>query len=321
MHPENPEPSGRRGVLLNVIAILLITGIFGFFGWRLRGDWEVFQDVDWWAHPGLLASHLVLLLVAFGVLVLGWVRTLSICGGNLAASPSAFTWLASNLGKYIPGKIFMLAGRVELARKLGVRPTVSLSALALEHVMLLVSAGPFLMWVLLRGFQIDSDLTWLILVVALAPAVAFVVCPSLLVAFGNLILRAANQPSFTAKLRPGDPVRLLALYFMGWLAYGASGVFLLGALGLGSALPFVDGVAVFVAAWMIGFLSLITPGGIGVREGALVLLLGSAVPAPEAITVALVARLSWTLVEMGGVVLGVLIGRRSFSTSDPLTRD
>jgi uncharacterized membrane protein YbhN (UPF0104 family) len=61
---------------------------------------------------------------------------------------------------------------------------------------------------------------------------------------------------------------------------------------------------------MLGFLSPVTPGGIGVREGVLVLLLGSAVLAPQAIMVALVARLSWTLVEMAGVIFGVLISRR-----------
>jgi len=310
MSLERPEPLRRRGVLLNVVAVVLIVGIFGFLGWRLWIDREVLQNVDWWAHPGLWAFHIALLVVVFGIMALGWVRILSFFACKVDASVGASTWLISNLGKYIPGKLFMFAGRVELTRRLGVRPAVSLSALALEHVMLLVAAGPFLLWVLLRGFQSDSDMLWLVLVAALAPAIVFVVRPSLLIISVNFLLRVTNQPSLAAEFRPGDPARLLALYFMGWLAYGASGVFLLEALGLGSAVPFVDGVAVFVAAWMIGFLSLITPGGIGVREGALVLLLGSAIPAPEAIMVALLARLSWTLVEIAGVALGVLIVRR-----------
>ena len=311
----------RRGVLLNVIAFILIAGIFGFLGWRLWGDREVLQQVDWWAHPGLLASHLVLLVIAFGCLVLGWVRILSICGGELPAMASAFTWLTSNLGKYFPGKVLMLAGRVELARKLGVRRTISLSALALEHVVLLVAAGPFLLWSLLRGFGFDSDITRFGLIVAAVAAVVIIVRPSLLVASVNLVLRATSRPPLTAAPKARNTATLLGLYFVGWLAYGVSGVFLLEALEVGAGASIVDGVAAFVAAWMIGFLSLITPGGIGVREGALVLLLGPAVPPPEAITVALVARLSWTLVEMGGVVLGVLIVRRSRLVDGSLPRD
>jgi hypothetical protein len=107
----------------------------------------------------------------------------------------------------------------------------------------------------------------------------------------------------------------LLLYFICWLAYGTSGVFLIEALGFGPVVSVVDVVATFVAAWMIGFLSFVTPGGIGVREAALALLLGATLPTPEAITVALLARLSWTLVEMIGVVVGLLIGRRLASPS------
>jgi uncharacterized membrane protein YbhN (UPF0104 family) len=295
-----------RGVLSKVAATVLVAGIFGFLGWRLWGDREVLQQVAWWAHPGLLMAHLVLLVITFGCLVLGWVRILGICGGVLPASASASTWLMSNLGKYIPGKVLMLAGRVELARKWGVRRAIAMSALAIEHVVLLVAAVPFLLWSLSRGFGLGSDLAWPTLVAAALVATVFVMRPSLLVALVNLLLRATSRTPLSAAPRARDTATLLGLYFVGWLAYGASGVLLLEALELGADIHFVDGVAAFVAAWMVGFLSLITPGGIGVREGALVVFLGSTVPAPEAITVALVARLSWTLVEIGGVLLGLM---------------
>lgn len=310
MDPRLSDRSRWRRLLVNALAVVLIVGIFGFLGWRLWVDRAVLHDIDWWAHPGLWASHVLLLVALFATLTLGWVRILRLLGGGTGRSSSASMWLVANIGKYIPGKLFLIAGRVELARRLGVRPAVSLSASMLEHVMMLIAAGPFLVWVLLRGFQVGSDTLWVVAAVAVIPAVALVARPFLLVVSVNSLLRVMKQPPLAADIRPGDSARLLVLYFSGWLAYGASGLFLLGALGLGSAVPPVDGAAAFVAAWMLGFLSLVTPGGIGVREGVLVLLLGSAVPAPEAIMVALVARLSWTLVEMAGVVLGVVLTRR-----------
>lgn len=310
MDPRLSDRSRWRRLLVNALAVTLIVGIFGFLGWRLWVDRDVLQDIDWWAHPGLWASHVLLLVALFATLTFGWVWILRLFGGGIGRSSSASTWLVANIGKYIPGKLFLIAGRVELARRLGVRPAVSLSASMLEHIMMLVAAGPFLLWALLRGFQVGSDTLWVVAAVAVIPAVAFVVRPFLLVASVNSLLRVMKQPPLAADIGPGDSARLLVLYFTGWLAYGASGLFLLGALGLGSAVPLVDGAAAFVAAWMLGFLSLVTPGGVGVREGVLVLLLGSTVPAPEAIMVALVARLSWTLVEMAGVVLGVVLSRR-----------
>ncbi len=302
------QPRWRR-LLLNAAAVALIAGIFGFLGWRLWADRGVLRHIDWGAHPGLWVLSFTLLVGVFGIWALSWVRSLRLFGGKIETSAAASTWLIANFGKYIPGKLFMFAGRVELVRRFGVRPAVSVSALALEHVMLLVAASPFLLSVLFRGFRFDTDVLWVVLVAAVISALAFVLRPVLLVATVNFLLRLMNQPALAAGIRPGDSARLLVFYVSGWLAYGASGVFLLGALGLGSAVTVVDGAAAFVAAWMLGFLSLVTPGGIGVREGALVLLLGSAVPAPQAIMVALVARLSWTLVETAGVIIGVLITR------------
>jgi uncharacterized membrane protein YbhN (UPF0104 family) len=311
MSAQTPEPSSRRVVVRNLVALVLVAGIFSYLGWILWSERETLRSVDWWAHPGLLVLHLALTVCTFAAMALGWIRIMRVCGGGLATSEYAWIWLTSNLGKYVPGKVFMVAARIELARKLGVRRAVSLSALVLEHVLHLAATGLFLLWALLRGFRLDTGTALPVLAAAVVPVVVLVVRPSLLVGSVNLVLRAVHRPELVAVPRARDTVAVLALFVLGWFAYGASGVALLRAVGLGDEISVVDGIAAFVAAWIIGFASLITPGGIGVREAALVVLLGPVVPTPQAIAVAVVARLSWTLVEMGGVVLGILIGRRS----------
>ena len=50
----------------------------------------------------------------------------------------------------------------------------------------------------------------------------------------------------------------------------------------------------FAFAWVIGFLSFLTPGGLGIREGLLGLLLANYMPAPQATLVALLCRV-WML--------------------------
>ncbi|MCG9132147.1 flippase-like domain-containing protein [Candidatus Poribacteria bacterium] len=52
--------------------------------------------------------------------------------------------------------------------------------------------------------------------------------------------------------------------------------------------------ACFAFAWIIGFLSFLTPGGLGIREGLLGLLLANYMPAPQAVLVALLCRV-WML--------------------------
>ena len=52
--------------------------------------------------------------------------------------------------------------------------------------------------------------------------------------------------------------------------------------------------ACFAFAWIVGFLSFLTPGGLGVREGLLGILLANYMPVPQATLVALLCRV-WML--------------------------
>jgi len=56
-------------------------------------------------------------------------------------------------------------------------------------------------------------------------------------------------------------------------------------------------VAAYAAAYAVGFLALLTPAGLGVREGVLV--------------VALISRLWMMLVELAGAAVAHLVARRS----------
>ena len=53
-------------------------------------------------------------------------------------------------------------------------------------------------------------------------------------------------------------------------------------------LPFAG---IFSLSWVIGFLAFITPSGLGVREGAMALLLAPFIPAPFPAIIALAAAL------------------------------
>ena len=67
-----------------------------------------------------------------------------------------------------------------------------------------------------------------------------------------------------------------------------------------------------VAAWLIGFLSFITPAGMGVREGVFVLLTRGIMPEPAAMALALMLRLFYTAFQLplGALTLTYSIRRR-----------
>ena len=100
---------------------------------------------------------------------------------------------------------------------------------------------------------------------------------------------------------------LLGTYFVGWLFYGLSGMLLSYAILEPSSISWFTLVVAFVASWVVGYISLLTPGGLGIREAVLVSLLTPEVQISHAITLAIIARLSWTLIEMAGALIGLTL--------------
>jgi uncharacterized membrane protein YbhN (UPF0104 family) len=77
--------------------------------------------------------------------------------------------------------------------------------------------------------------------------------------------------------------------------------------------PGADWLTIAPAAmfsWVVGFLLVPVPGGVGVREAAFVALVGSSVPAGGSATVAVVARLAFMVVDAAGAFIGGSIVRR-----------
>ena len=112
------------------------------------------------------------------------------------------------------------------------------------------------------------------------------------------VLRRTGLGFPSLSLHRRDLFALLPGYCATWLAYGC-GLYLLGLsihpLPL-TAIPALVGI--FAIAWVVGFLSFITPSGLGVREGVLGYLLSSLMPLPVALLLALLARVWLTLAEL-----------------------
>jgi hypothetical protein len=96
-----------------------------------------------------------------------------------------------------------------------------------------------------------------------------------------------------------------------WVGYGLA-LWLL-ALGFlpASGLDLRLAIAVFTASYLAGFLALLAPGGIGVREGVFILLLQGPIGIPAATALAVASRLLLTITELGAAVPFVAFPRRS----------
>jgi uncharacterized membrane protein YbhN (UPF0104 family) len=98
-----------------------------------------------------------------------------------------------------------------------------------------------------------------------------------------------------------------------WVAYGLALLALARGSLPGVALPFGEATGIFAAAYLAGLVAVITPGGLGVREGALVLLLTPLTGSRVALALAIASRVLFTVAELVAAVPFLLTRERAAS--------
>lgn len=248
--------------------------------------------------------------IAFLFLVLNSFFLVCDTGRGIPFRRYAGIWFIGNMGKYVPGKVFLVLSRAGLMDRESVGPMNSVMLLLGENLILMVTAlaaGG-------AGYLLGTG--------AAVPAFFIVVFPAPLLAvlagpvnralhWGLRKLRHRESPlSFSA-----SSVALSTLAgTLAWAFYGLSGSLAASGLGLEDGLTrFPLFWSVLPLAWLLGFLVFIVPGGIGVREASAVFLLQSALTGPVASALSILLRFLWILLELLGWGVGQLGRLRLFS--------
>jgi uncharacterized membrane protein YbhN (UPF0104 family) len=98
---------------------------------------------------------------------------------------------------------------------------------------------------------------------------------------------------------------------LAWILYGfAFQLMALGVLGAAARGGSADYIAAYTASYLVGYLTLIAPGGLGVREASLVIALGvvGATSEPNGWILALSSRLWLTILEILPGALFLMVG-------------
>ena len=316
-----------RIVIAVAIILFLIRRVYTLFG-EITVEGIAFQ-------PRWLIASLILLLLYFVGLGSPWVflyrlagtESRQLHGGRTVARKEGIRFVSgwtffqlSQFGRYLPGRIGQFVWMLTFSRKFGIENSNAVLATFLQLVCQCCS-GCVIGLPALRNSGILHDL-----LTSLQTSNRFGV-PIIVGSVGILTLGAGGVFLY----RRGSGKRFLLLIkqslrtilsVSGVLALG-SYVLLWGLLGVAFFL-FIKSIypveisqvllvtSSYAAAWNIGFMSFLTPSGLGVREGALSLLLATVVPPATATLLALLARF-WTLsVELflGGLAFGLYFQRR-----------
>jgi hypothetical protein len=272
------------------------------------GQWQSFRAAGeslrfhW---PSIIASSGIV-FVAYAILIETWRRVVRAWASELPFRDAARIWFVSNLGRYIPGKVWQIAAMGAMAQEAGVSPlAASGSAIVVNLVNLLVGFGV----VLASGAALfEQRAASVVLSVALLAGLALtpILLPWVARQAGRLFRRQIDIPRLPASAIWIACVGCLAA----WLLYGAAfRLFVAGVLGSAPG-PYGSYLAAFTGSYLLGYIALFSPGGLGVREGALVIALrrlGLGVVGGAGI-IAVASRLWLTALEVVPGVLFLLAG-------------
>ena len=247
-------------------------------------------DPNWW----VFGVSCLALLAGYFVNGYLWGRIVRGLGGpRLSASTSVRLFMVANLGRYVPGKVWQIAGLVALARGRGVSAATATGAAVLGQGVGLVAAT--LVGLLsLRTVAQGEAWAWAVPVILLG-GVVLGLAPPVFHAVVGAWFRLAKT-AVPEDLRPSRAFGWLLVALAGWVVYGAAFWALVEGLGLDVAA--VPTASAFAAAYVLGYLMVFAPAGLGVREGFLVALMAPQVGPGTAGAVAVIARLWTTVLEV-----------------------
>lgn len=291
-----------------VVLQLALLAVVGWFVARTFIDrWEEFRTypLDLQVNPGLLVLAALVVWSGYAALIAGWRGVLRGWNETLAPWQAGRIWALSSLGKYLPGKIWAVAGMVVMAQRAGVRPVAAAGS---ALVMQLLAMGTGAAVVALTGVLALATDGWLRLGL-IAVLVASVAGTLVLLHPGWLNRILARLPGGVDQVATPTPLSILggvAANVLAWGAYGVAVWLLARALIPEVSFPLLTTMGAFAASYIVGFLVLLVPGGLGVREGVFVLMLQGVVGLAPATAIALASRLLFTLTEVGVAVLFLL---------------
>jgi len=291
----------------------VVVAIFVFLGKMVWDHWNQVKEASFTFEVFPLLSST--LIFAFSYFIQIWAWYLITLKLKIALSPSETlkSWFYSQLGKYLPGKIWLLLGRIYYYESRGKSRKFITVALYFEMVTIIVSGGLLFLAGLILFKEMESVYSGKTFWGLLALFIMAFVClhPRLLERIINWTLAQFKRDPVSLSISYSDVLWILFVCIVSWVI-GGIGFYLF----VDSICPVSPEYILFLTGALaisstLGVMAIFAPSGLGVREGALVYLLSFMMATPVAVVISVLTRIWMTLIEIGLIGMVYLIGRYS----------
>jgi hypothetical protein len=255
---------------------------------KLKKDWSALQDYEWEVHIPYFVISFLVLIVMYLIIIKVWKMILLRLDAQLPYKRAIMIWFRTSVMKYLPGKVWNILGMVYMCEREGITKTKTLLSGFVNQIFSLASATLFSMvYLYFSPEDYGISLRYLLY---LLPILSVFCIPPVLRKVLTLFSTRKGITQYPVRI---DVISALIFYFCysaAWIVYGAAFLIFTRAFVKFPLSKSHVIISMFIISHILGFLSLVTPGGIGVREGILTYLLKFHFPLSVAIVISISSR-------------------------------
>lgn len=298
----------NKKLILKVSKILFAVLVVVFLVWYFWKNWDEFSEKIANVDIGIFVLSMLFYFVYKFTLASLWHYITKINNCAIGYEKAVTSYLYSILGKYIPGKVFMLAARLTYYKEEEAPLPKVTVCFFIENVCTLLGAAMlFIVSLFFFPNELLENYKW----ITVALIAAFFVCihPKIINFFLGIIGKLFKK-DLKIPMKYSQMLKVVLLFIGNWLIVG-TGFFIL----VQSIYPSIELSQMLFCAgiWgisaIMGILAIFAPSGLGVREGIIVAGLMMIMPEGDAMVISVVSRLWQTIPELALVVLAFIWSR------------
>ncbi len=294
-----------------IVQWTVVVAIFVFLGRMVWDNWNQVKDASFTFDVFPLFISTLIFAFSYFIQTLAWYLITLKLGIALSTSDTLKSWFYSQLGKYVPGKVWLFLSRFysyeskgkskkalsialyfEMGTMIGAACLISLAVLIFHK-----EKWPLYSW---------SQLGWLFPLLILGFAALH---PRVLQKILNWVLIRLKREPLSLSFSYHDILWILFVCIISWMVGGVGFYFF-----VDSVFPVAPHDILFLTGALaisstLGLIAVFAPGGLGVREGVLVYLLSFLMATPVAVIISVLTRLWMTLIEIGLIGVVYLLGQ------------
>lgn len=315
-----PAPTSAKAVAVAWARRLVVVAVVGYAGYQLVKQWNEVSATLLALPWGTLVVSFVCVFAGIFLGPLVWQALLSDLGAPVKVRDAARIYLVGQLGKYVPGSVVAFLLQMELARSVGVNRARSFTASLLTAGLAVVASLVVGMCALPAFVRGNHQLLWLF---ALLPVGVVFLHPRLLTWLVDRVLRLLRRAPLPHPIHGSAIAKATGVSIGMYVIYGVHMYLLAASLHHGGFGVLVLCVGAMGLAMTAGLVAFFLPSGIGARELVIVTALTTVMPYGQALALAVVSRLMFTVGELasagGAALFAHLRNRQVAAVREPVT--